>query len=49
MDVPPPSMEDVIIALKALDEDASGLIEKDEFFRLVIMVLQKMTNDELLV
>ena len=49
MEVTPPTEEDVYSALKALDEDASGYIEKDEFFRLVVLVLQKMANDEIFV
>ena len=46
MGVPAPTDEDIIAILRELDDDFDGQVSKDEFYRLVILVVGKLLESE---
>lgn len=44
--VKPPSIEDIKAILKILDDSEDGKVDKDEFFKLIMMILTKMVQLE---
>ena len=46
MNVTPPTSEDLEEILKSLDDDFDGVISKEEFHKLVMMVIVKMVQQE---
>lgn len=46
MGVTPPTQADLAAILVELDEDFDGLVSKDEFLQLIMLVIEKMMDDE---
>ena len=46
MGVNPPSSSDLAVILEQLDDDFDGQVSKDEFLSLIMLVTEKMVEDE---
>ena len=46
MGVTPPTTADLAIILEELDDDFDGQVSKDEFLSLIMLVVDKMTEEE---